>query len=147
MTLRTPLRPLLRLVRRGRIVPALAVALLVGAASAAGAEGPQPTRSFELFAADWMKQIAAEAERERAEGQAPPDAAKAARRALTYRSVSSTFSTRLRPTGKPAAPYVGILTYTETVWECEAPPSLVCNLVETRPITEMFPFVNGRWQY
>jgi len=66
---------------------------------------------------------------------------------FTYRDHDGDFAIQMRPTGDTASPFVGILSYTENVYVCRGPTRDDCELVESSPITEIFPFRDGRWQY
>lgn len=137
-----------------RLVPALAagaVALGLGLATLpaapARADEPREVRSFQLFATDWMRKIAADAAQQRAEQERSRPAAKPSKSGVTYRTVSTDFSTRLKETHNAAAPFVGILTYMENTYRCEGAAPGDCRLVQSQPVTEIFPFKDGRWQY
>jgi hypothetical protein len=117
------------------------------AGSAAADELPMAHHAFQSFASDWVKQMAADADRQRAAllGIRPPSSRTAPDG--TYRVVSPDYSIQLKETGDKAAPFVGILTYIESVYQCEGASLTNCRLVQTEPITEIFPFKDGRWQY
>lgn len=66
---------------------------------------------------------------------------------FTYRDHEEDFAIQMRPTGNDASPFVGILSYTENVYVCRGPTRDDCELIESSPITEIFPFRDGRWQY
>jgi hypothetical protein len=66
---------------------------------------------------------------------------------FTYRDCDEDFAIQMKPTGNAASPFVGILSYTENVYVCRGPTRDDCELVESSPITEIFPFRDGRWQY
>jgi hypothetical protein len=136
-----------------RLVPACAAALAFGlglaafAAAPARADEPREVRSFELFATKWMRQIAADAQQQREQQQRLRPAVKAPEAGVTYRTVSTDFSTQLKETHNAAAPFVGILTYMENTYRCEGAAAANCRLVQSAPVTEIFPFKDGRWQY
>lgn len=127
-----------------RILCCGALIVTVGAASA-GAEEPQkPEKSFEAFAGAWVQGLEREAEKQR--GVVP--AGSNGSESYTYRSYGSDIRTRLKRTGNAAAPFVGVLSYTENTWLCRSgPQGPQCEVVDSSPITELFPFENGQWQY
>ncbi len=126
-----------------------AAAALV-AAGAARSEGNSPQlieQAFAKFARGWLgslsREAAAPANGRRflapnAPGELEP---------FTYRDYGGDFAIQTRPTGNDASPFVGILSYTENVYVCRGPTRDDCELVESSPITEIFPFRDGRWQY
>jgi hypothetical protein len=112
---------------------------LLALPAAAEPSSESAERSFKQFAASWMKQIGRDGER-------PRDAASGLVRTIVRR-VSSDFTTQLRATGKTAAPYVGILSYTEHVYSCSGPAEADCEILESSPVTELFPLQGGEWKY
>jgi hypothetical protein len=66
---------------------------------------------------------------------------------VTYRDHASDFAVELRPTGYAAAPYVGILRYSEQIFSCRDIAANDCTLSSQIPVTEIFRFQNGRWVY
>ena len=103
--------------------------------------------AFARFAGKWMLDLSPEAARERTlavfmGGRQASDAQK-----LSYRSAKEGYELRTQATGKKAAPYVGILTYTEETWECASQAQESCKLVSSSPVTEIFPYKEGRWHY
>lgn len=99
--------------------------------------------SFEKFARSWMQKMRKlEVENRR---KAKPAAAGAER--VTYQGYGEGFETELRETKMKAAPYVGILRYTERVYTCPSAGSRQCTISATIPVTEIFRFENGRWVY
>jgi len=121
------------------------LAAVAAGASPGGAEEPQkPEKSFETFAGAWVRGLEREAEKQRAVGPAGSSAAAS----YTYRSYGSDIQTRLKRTGNAAAPFVGVLSYTENTWLCRSGPrGPQCEIVDSSPVTELFPFEDGEWHY
>jgi hypothetical protein len=137
---------------------AAAAALLLLTSVAAGADpavrsappGAPPGhegayKSFDQFATDWMQKM----ERAEAHGRAHPRVqAVAGRPALSYRGYDDKdFQIELKTTGHAQAPYVGILRYRESLYQCADQKATQCSVAETTPVTEIFRFQNGRWVY
>ena len=108
-------------------------------ATPAGAEA-----SFEAFARDWMTRVQARGERER---RNPRLTAGPREMVATYREVGPDFETQLQATGRPGAPYVGVLRYTENVFACSDLHATDCHAVAALPVTEVFRLRDGRWVY
>jgi hypothetical protein len=53
----------------------------------------------------------------------------------------------VRSTGDAAVPWVGVLRYVETVYECAGPGRTACAAVRQGTVTELFPYQDGRWRY
>jgi hypothetical protein len=100
--------------------------------------------SFETFAKDWMAHAQARSERDRANPRLSPGVKDLV---ATYREVSSDFETELRATGRPGAPWVGVLRYSENVVTCADLHATDCRVVSTVPVTEVFRLRDGRWVY
>ena len=135
--------PLFRLSSAGAVV-ALALVLAVPAL-AGGSVAEKAHSSFEKFAKQWMTKINAQV-------PAAPDpalrlASSGKREPFRYRTVSVDYRTELKSTGRPAAPFVGVLHYTETVHECQGPGRQNCRPLSTSPISEIFPYQNGEWKF
>jgi hypothetical protein len=101
-------------------------------------------RAFERFARDWMDKVHALEEQSR---HKPTVKVGAQDPVYTYRGYGDDYSTELRPTGRPGAPYVGLLRYTEHVYSCESAEARHCSVASSVPVTEIFRFKNGRWSY
>ena len=127
-----------------------AIALL---ATTAGAEPPaaihrgpdlHAEESFERFAQEWMDEV----HRLEAAARRKPTVRRGARDpVVTYHGYGDDFSTELRPTGHPDAPYVGILRYTEKLFTCTDLEATDCTVASSVPVTEIFRYQNGRWAY
>ncbi len=100
--------------------------------------------AFEDFARDFMARVRSQEERERRQ---PKVAAGPGSAVFTYRGYGEEFRTELRPTGQAAAPYVGLLHYTEHVYSCRDLEGGSCTVADTVPVTEVFRYQRGRWSY
>ena len=98
------------------------------AAAAPGGDA-QVRQAFDRFAQDWMEKVKRNA-------IAAPNGG---------RREYADYSIELRATGQSAAPYVGLLRYTENLVECSAPGK--CATTAAIPVTEIFRFEKGRWIY
>ena len=128
----------------------ITIVAALAATGMARSEGNSPQlieQTFTKFAQGWLGSLSGEA--------APPGngmrflAPKAPGQPeqYTYRDYDEDFAIQMRPTGNDVSPFVGILSYTENVYVCRGPTRDDCELVESSPITEIFPFRDGRWQY
>lgn len=100
--------------------------------------------SFRKFARDWMTRAQARGARERANPRLTPGAREVI---ATYREVGAEFETQLQETGRPGAPYVGVLRYTESVFACSDLRATDCRIVSSVPVTEVFRLRGGHWVY
>jgi len=101
-------------------------------------------RAFQDFARDFMAKVRSQEERER---HKPRVAAGPGAAVFTYRGYGEDFRTELRPTGQAAAPFVGLLHYTEHVYSCRDLDGGSCTVASTVPVTEIFRYQKGRWAY
>jgi hypothetical protein len=92
--------------------------------------------SFSSFAESWMAKLG------RAES-----GNRAGIKNGSYRGFGKDFQTQLRATGNPASPYIGMLQYTEVVYQCARPGGKSCRVASTVPVMEIFRFRSGRWLY
>jgi len=135
-------------VRSWLVAVSLAATMAVGGMSRADGELPgSMEQTFAKFARGWLGKLAQEPVRAakgvRFLGPKGPDSPNQ----FTYRDAGEDFAIQMKPTGNAASPFVGILSYTENVYVCRGPTRDDCELVESSPITEIFPFRDGRWQY
>ena len=124
----------------------LVFCLLLTPTARAGAAPPaqSPERAqatFQDFAHQWMSKLRG-MEQHRPRVSAGPGSL-----LFTYRSYAEDFRTELQPTGQAAAPYVGLLHYTEQVYNCKSLMSSACTVAATVPVTEIFRLQGGRWSY
>jgi hypothetical protein len=128
-------------------VTVVAVMATGGAARSDGNSLHKVERAFADFARGWLGSLSRGVPRPedgarfsapRAPGQPEP---------FTYRDHGGAFAIQMKPTGNAASPFVGILSYTENVYVCRGSTRDDCELVESSPITEIFPFRDGRWQH
>lgn len=130
---------------------ALALAAVLVLAAPAGAD-PAPhaasreraESSFRDFAREFMTRVRAHEQREKLR---PRVAAGPGSPVVTYRGYGEEFRTELRDTGSAAAPFVGLLHYTERLYSCRDLASGECSLAASAPVTEVFRFRGGRWAY
>ena len=104
----------------------------------------QAKSSFDGFARQWIAKALARSERE---GEAPRARSGAAGMTFTYQAVAEDFDTELRPTGRPSAPWVGVLHYTEHTYTCADALGKECHITSSLPMTEVFRFRDGSWGY
>jgi len=130
------MKALTRLLMAGAIVCGSAVTS-TGEPAAIAPSDPALARAeatFQSFASDWMKKMAA------AEAHGKATASGGA-----YRGYADEFKIELKPTGSAAAPYVGLLRYQER--QCAAGGASSCQVTSTTAVTEIFRFQGGRWVY
>ncbi|MCP3985786.1 MAG: hypothetical protein GY723_15485 [bacterium] len=84
-------------------------------------------RSFASFAEDWM-------------GRARAGGAPVWRFGGAYRI-------EVEQTGDPELPYLGVLRYQRSKYDCPEDRSAGCRLLHIRPMRHLFPYANGRWQF
>ena len=117
------------------------------AGSPAALANPVNTRaeaSFHRFVEGWMQKVRALELKHRG---SPTVKNGAIRPLVTYRGYGDEYSVELRPTGHARAPYVGLLHYTEHVYNCETIEAESCRIASSVPVTEIFRYQNGRWSY
>ena len=99
---------------------------------------------FQQFAKTWMANVQRLQTQDRSK---PTMRASAGGAQASYRGYSDDFTTELRPTGHPSAPYVGLLRYTELMYSCSGASASDCTVASRVPVTEIFRYENGRWSY
>lgn len=114
------------------------------AGGAADASQERVDAAFQEFARDFMANVRSQEQRER---RRPRVAAGPGAAVFTYRGYGEDFRTELRATGQAAAPYVGLLHYTEHVYSCRDLDGGSCTVASTVPVTEIFRYQRGRWAY
>jgi hypothetical protein len=136
-----------------RLLCALATPLTL--ASLAGADGKTPaaptpadqagaSAALEAFASQWMDKM----ERVEDDNRRKPTVVRGgAGSEVTYRGYTDDFKIEIRPTGYPAAPFVGVIRYGEQLFKCSDPGATRCGVAHTTPVREIFRFQNGRWVY
>jgi len=100
--------------------------------------------AFEGFTSDWMAKVRALEQRHRTN---PTIKQGASDPVVTYRGYGDDYTVELRPTGNARAPYVGLLRYTEHVYSCRDVEAERCTVASSVPVTEIFRYQNGRWNY
>jgi hypothetical protein len=121
-----------------------APAWAAGDAARAIASPERAAASFEDFARQFMAKVRGQEERER---HRPRVAAGPGSAIFTYRGYGEEYRTELRATGQAAAPFVGLLHYTEHVYSCKDLGGGACTVASSAPVTEIFRFRGGRWVY
>ncbi len=100
--------------------------------------------SFSEFARSWMAKMAEHEAQNRKNPTIQPGLSE---NTVTYRGIGEDFTVELRPTGHPAAPFVGILRYHEQVYNCNGVDASKCSVSSSLPVTEIFRYQGGRWIY
>jgi hypothetical protein len=100
--------------------------------------------SFSDFARSWMAKMQENETQNRENPTVQPGASE---NIVTYRGFDEGFTVELRPTGHPAAPFVGILRYNEQVYSCNGLGASKCTVASSLPVTEIFRYQGGRWVY
>lgn len=65
----------------------------------------------------------------------------------SYRGYGDDYEIELRATGHPAAPWFGILRYSEQTFNCRDLDAQDCVLAGETPLAEIFRYQRGRWGY
>jgi len=100
--------------------------------------------SFSEFARTWMVKMEENEVQSRENPTMQPGPSD---NIVTYRGFEEGFTVELRPTGHPAAPFVGILRYNEQVYSCDGVDASKCTVASSLPVTEIFRYQGGRWVY
>jgi hypothetical protein len=100
--------------------------------------------SFSEFARSWMAKMGENEAQSRKNPTVQPGPSE---NLVTYRGFGEDFTVELRPTGHPAAPFVGILRYNEQVYNCNGVGASKCSVASSLPVTEIFRYQGGRWIY
>ena len=135
------------LARNPRLIPIAVLTLALASPALAGPPAAIPDsgreragRAFDAFAHEWMAKM----EKAERNNRSKPNVQQ---NRYTYRGYGSEFETELKPTGHPAAPYVGLLRYREQLFTCSDRKTQDCTVATQTPVTEIFRFQNGRWVY
>jgi len=127
--------------------------LVLVIASPIWAEGESQQKieqAFDVFAKRWLSELSESAKPDRDQRRfltpAKPGGTAGAQ-TYTFRKSDGNYVIQTKETGNASAPFIGILSYTESVYVCKDPAREDCELVESSPITEIFPYRDGRWQY
>ena len=118
----------------------------LGLPSAAQASGKEEA-SFDAFVGGGMKGLKKDAEIQGNQARFLRPAASGPAKSHTVVRYGPDVSKKLKETGDPKLPFVGILTYTEETWVCQNEGEVECTFMESSPVTEIFPFRDGRWRY
>lgn len=93
---------------------------------------------FHIFTETWMNEL-------RDANALRTVAASSGVRAV--KRVSMTHTDEVKATNSAVNPYVGILHYTEELYECADAAETNCTIIESTPVTEIFRYQNGAWIY
>jgi hypothetical protein len=104
----------------------------------------QARASFREFAKGWMAKM----HRVEADNKKSPKIRPTANaNYVGYRGFGKDYTVELRPTGRPTAPFIGILRYTERMYSCRDVVSSKCTIASSSPVTEIFRYSGGAWRY
>jgi hypothetical protein len=137
-------RPFAHLVAVCALLITPAIALADSPAAISDASRTRAEDQFQQFAKTWMAKVQKLQTQDRGK---PNLHAGAGGAQASYRGYSDDFTTELRPTGHPSAPYVGLLRYTELMYSCPSAGATDCTVASRVPVTEIFRYENGRWSY
>jgi hypothetical protein len=136
-----------------RLACALGAPLVLAAPGLAQAAGPAAVQStdherasdsLDAFASQWMNRM----ERVEDDNRRQPKVTRGpAAPEVSYRGYTNDFRVEIRPTGYPAAPFVGLIRYGEQLFTCADQGATRCGVAHTTPVTEIFRFQDGRWVY
>jgi len=137
---------------RHRWLIVLGVAAGLGLSSVARAEpaslgdghGNSAFRAFGKFAKSWMADME---KRETGNRARPTLEHKGSRSYATYLGYAPEWNVEVHATGDRSAPYVGVLHYQEQTYSCRDETTRSCSVVRSTPVTEVFPYRDGRWKY
>ena len=138
-----------------RLLPLIASLFFIGTSAPAWSDEPgfQASESFDQFARSWMDSVhelnAGPQPAIMIDGETGQDdtGQRDHSAVVTFREYGDEFTTELRETGRDAAPYVGLLHYTESIYNCLENDSRNCSEPSTVPVTEIFRYQEGRWIY
>ena len=136
----------IRIVHRASLaaVSALLLAVAPAVADSLDDSDENAQSSFSRFAETWMARMRTTEAENRKNPTVQPGPSN---NLVTYRGIGDDFSVELRPTGHPAAPFIGILRYSERIYSCRELSSANCSIASTVPVTEIFRFSGGSWIY
>jgi hypothetical protein len=144
MTRLSPLTPITLCTLAAALLFMAAPALADDVAAIPDSADERARSSFSEFARSWMAKMAENEAESRKNPTVQPGASE---NMVTYRGFGEDFTVELRPTGHPAAPFVGILRYNEQVYNCNGVDASKCSVSSSLPVTEIFRYQGGRWIY
>ncbi len=101
-------------------------------------------RAFGKFAGSWMKTM----EQREATNRGKPEIKRyAGRTYAAYTGYGSDWDIEVHATGDSVSPYVGVLHYKEQHFTCADETTNKCSVASQTPVTEVFPYRNGKWKY
>ena len=121
----------------------------LGVSMPAGGDSIEPTLadakgSFEQHARSWMANLERSEARNR---QNAPVYSVAQEAVIRFDGYSNEYETQVKATGEASAPFVGILRYKENVYTCLRDDESRCTVTSSVPVSEIFSYKNGRWDY
>ena len=108
---------------------------------------PTVEQLFDRFARTWLDSVHDLSVPAHPAIMIDDESASGASGVVTIRKYGNEFTTELRATGREGAEYVGILHYSESVYNCRENNIENCSEPSTVPVTEIFRYDNGRWIY
>ncbi|MCH2172192.1 hypothetical protein MK489_15510 [Myxococcota bacterium] len=120
-----------------RVLVALFLTTSLSSASLADEEQTRARKAFEAFAVTWMETVQ--------EHATPNITGQGTGAGLAYRQYEDDFTTEIRATGSENTPFVGVLRYRESLYQCTGPGSEGCAIVSSAPVTEIFRYENDSW--
>ena len=100
--------------------------------------------AFDRFTQGRVNDLRLRAERARRRPRVRPGPATVL---VTYRGVGSDFETEIARTGRPEAPWVGVLRYSEQVYTCRDTDARTCSVASSKPVAEIYRYVQGEWRH
>lgn len=123
---------------------ALLVGLIAAAPVAAETSLSKAKWTFEKHSEAWMEDL----EQNEAENRRKaPTYTVAEESVIRFQGYAEDWETEVKPTGSTRAPFVGILRYRENVYTCLRDDQDRCTVTSSIPVSEIFSFRNGRWEY
>ena len=118
---------------------ALLLATAVGSPARAGERAAE--EAFERLVSEREDALRARARRARARPEVRPGAT---RPLVIYRASADDFRAEL--SASAARGWLGVLRYSEILYSCEDVEATRCNVTSTRPVAELYRYVNGAWR-
>jgi len=117
---------------------AMAPSISVPNTSTASADPNQALSAFHVFTETWM---------DRLRGASALQTVAASSVGRVIKRFSTTHTVEVKATGSASNPYVGLLRYTEELYQCTDAAETDCTVVDSTPVTEIFRYQNGAWIY
>jgi hypothetical protein len=104
----------------------------------------QARTQLKSFAKNWIAKMRSVETQNRKNPKIRPGASASV---TSYRGFGDDYTVEVRPTGRPTAPYIGILRYSEQVYTCRDSNASKCSVSASSPVTEIFRYKAGQWVY